>query len=854
MKRNKLIKNLLSIMLVFAMMIVQIGAFCVFADGEAYTIEAISSHNTTTTSWNGGLLLDKNQYADYKLDIPSGLYNITLEVGSNHEVNPKIENIDLKGAVNVSTTVPIVSTGGHAKRATTEPSAAAINILNGNTIRITGHAYKIALYGITLTKAGDASVKYTIITSKSNDDITTTGMDLYGGLGLNRKDGQYLEFESNMIEGNYKVTISAGGTWTTSFNLYNKTQAPETAIPIYLTSTGSQQNKEDFVAYSQINISRNDIIRLDGANGVNPFCYSMTFERMGGLNYSVAAKSYEDSHITNSWSSGGGIVISEKDTYASYKADVPDGKYKITVTAGSSNNQNPSISNETGYGVPLKFSITPTGGITTKEIFTVAESMLIKNGDIIKIKADSNTWVLYAVNFEKIGEYDNTWIIPTNINAYGITLSGGDNKYDTTECIAMVKGKTLTVTPNVPSGCYEVSINATNSNYNYTGTTVKNTTTGVSVSLPINKATATTEMKAADTLWIYAGESIEFPNSPNTWYAYSVVLKKVQDPEIIFEGDEMEEIDATMYNYSDKAVLAETGVTLSADGWAKYKIKANEPGVYEVVINLDETVASGFVKVTVGENDYYKYLNTGKEYVPVFVNIEDTEAVDLTVTSLDNDITLTTMEITEVSASPELTGLTSDLYDAVTVDEYKEIIASIAEELYITPQTDLSSLQYSDSVYLRMMGNTYSNFAGVVSDYNLYLMNEYESESITIADCVSEEGNKEISIDTSVVNSGTMITAGIYLGNVLKDAEVIIADGTKKTVVVNMEENTTIRLFFWDSELSPYDGKNKAAEVVYVSTSGDDSNDGTVNSPVKTLEYARTLAQKKKNMRLIAIS
>ena len=46
---------------------------------------------------------------------------------------------------------------------------------------------------------------------------------------------------------------------------------------------------------------------------------------------------------------------------------------------------------------------------------------------------------LYAVNFEKIGDYDNKWIIPTNINAYGIKLDGAI-KYDTTECTVFFDG------------------------------------------------------------------------------------------------------------------------------------------------------------------------------------------------------------------------------------------------------------------------------------------------------------------------------------------------------------------------------------------------------------------------------
>lgn len=109
---------------------------------------------------------------------------------------------------------------------------------------------------------------------------------------------------------------------------------------------------------------------------------------------------------------------------------------------------------------------------------------------------------------------------------------------------------------------------------------------------------------------------------------------------------------------------------------------------------------------------------------------------------------------------------------------------------------------------------------------------------------------KKAEADISAVSSEEIYLAVAgYKGEVLQDLQFgkyTPSDGkiSETLTLTDFEKETDVKVFVWDKDLKPvYDGNYKRENVLYVTSEGSESPDGTENAPYSSLESAYNLAK-----------
>ncbi len=351
-------------------------------------------------------------------------------------------------------------------------------------------------------------------------------------------------------------------------------------------------------------------------------------------------------------------------------------------------------------------------------------------------------------------------------------------------------------------------------------------------------------------------------NAAFTKGTHSITVTNVSGSGMLFGiGIESVISDEIYAGKSDSTTVLDDVVSMMRGGWITYKINPESSGRYLLKLSAKST-ENTFLNVSVsGEAASNIKMLPSSEYVDnyTYVNLK-AGAQTLKLFDANGKTDIKAFELTLVTGdSSHDKALLNTINSCDTVEGAYNAFSTYGAALGIVIDDLLSEIWYKDAVYNALIDRDFDTLDELL--YTLSGKIAQEKLSPTIALLSNGErieklqsGDFTFEIDNSQQKLASAVMVGIYeqtesakklvaVSGVTQSGEDKVTATFTDMVIAN-PENFTWQMFNFETKesIKPYNAFNNIYKEFYVSTKGNDANDGSENSPFATLGKAKQAA------------
>ncbi len=343
---------------------------------------------------------------------------------------------------------------------------------------------------------------------------------------------------------------------------------------------------------------------------------------------------------------------------------------------------------------------------------------------------------------------------------------------------------------------------------------------------------------------------------------HSITLTNVSGSGMLFGiGVESELSDEIYAGKSDSTTVLDDVVSMMRGGWIAYKINPDATGRYLLKLSAKST-DNTFLNVSVDSEAVSNIkMLPSSEYADnyTYVNLKES-AQTLKLFDANGKTDIKAFELIKVTDdSSQDKALLNAINSSDTVEGVYNSLSTYGVALGIVIDDLLSEIWYKDAVYSALIDRDFDS----VDELLYTLSGKIAQETATPTVVLKSNGEKieklcsgdfTFEIDNSQQKLNSAVMVGIY--EQTESAKKLVAvSGTTRSgedkvtatftdMVIDNPENFTWQMFNFETKesIKPYNAFSNIYKEFYVSTKGNDANDGSKSSPFATLNKAKQAA------------
>lgn len=281
---------------------------------------------------------------------------------------------------------------------------------------------------------------------------------------------------------------------------------------------------------------------------------------------------------------------------------------------------------------------------------------------------------------------------------------------------------------------------------------------------------------------------------------------------------------------------------LVTDSKGQYKLTVNASVTGSGIISVSSNGTTVSVMNCYGQtsnyfdNSDYVYLDSGTQ--------------KMVITVLSGNVKIKSISIEPVLQNKSLKDA---INSAKSYSEVYSVLKECEESFAIDIDSQMAEIYYKEPILLRLLNRNFSSDSEVVNAFLASVKKETQTPTVVFMEgsrklSSPKSGNLSMIVRTPRINESATIFAGFYDGGRLtKIYKGDYSGGAYITIKLDdlvITETTTFKMVYVNDidELKPINPENNIHREVFVSTSGDDSFDGTEEKPFKTLKKAKEAA------------